>query len=86
MSEHLIFADLVRRWVYTRQGLQRLRKTDDEFPKPFAKFRGTNKGSRWRLEDVEAYEEKRPELLDDRLKKRKVARFALAVLSKRGGG
>jgi len=83
MTEHLTFADLVRRWVYTRRGLQKLRKRDPEFPEPIATIKGSNKGALWRLEDIIAYEEKMPELLDEKKKRSKVARFAMAVL--RGG-
>ena len=77
MSDNFILADLIRRWVYTRQGVQRLKKNDPDFPKPFATY-PSGRGNRWREEDVLAYEAKRPELLDATKKWRKVAGFARA--------
>jgi hypothetical protein len=86
MMYHLIFADLVRRWpAYTKRGLQKLKKRDAEFPQPFFST-PTGRGNKWRVQDILAYEEMRPELLDQTMKKRKVARFALAVFKKRAGG
>jgi hypothetical protein len=84
MVENFTLADLRRRWHYTRQGAQYLRKHDPEFPLPFVTT-PTGRGNLWRLEDILAYEERRPELLCAVAKKRKVARFALAVFKKRAG-
>ena len=82
MNNALTFADLVHRWVYTRYGLQKLRKRDPEFPEPFRTFPG-NRGNLWRREEIVAYEAKRPELLSETTKKRKVARYAHCIFTGR---
>lgn len=82
MDNGLTFADLVNRWVYTRYGLQKLRKRDVDFPKP-VRVRLHNRGNLWRLEDIEVYEKIRPELTDEKVKKRKVASFAYCVMKGR---
>ena len=75
---YLGFADLVKRWVYTRQGVHRLLRSPD-FPAPvFTINRGRTKV--WRLADIEFYERKHPEVTDADLKRDKVLGYARAVM------
>ncbi len=75
---YLGFSDLVYRWVYTRQGVHQLLRSPD-FPAPtFIINRGRTKI--WRLDDIEAYEQKHPEVTDDDLKRDKVRGYARAVM------
>ena len=75
---YLGFADLVQRWVYTRQGVHRLSRSSD-FPAPtFTINQGRTKV--WRRGDIEAYERKHPELTDADIKRDKVLGYARAVM------
>jgi len=74
---YLGFADLVSRWVYTRQGVHRVMRREG-FPAPvFAINRGRTKV--WRLADIEAYELAHPELTDNAKKLSKVKGYCIAV-------
>lgn len=55
-------ADLAKRWKYTKQGVHRKIKQDEDFPKPIAVI---NKNILVFLEDdIIPYEQKRKELLN----------------------
>ena len=74
---YLGLADLVARWVYTRQGVHRLMRREG-FPAPaFAINRGRTKV--WRRADIEAYELAHPELTDEAMKLSKVRGYCIAV-------
>ena len=79
----LSITDLVHRWIYTRQGVWKLRKRDD-FPRPVPGQ--PPRAPRWREADIEAYEKDRPELKNERLKRRKVASFARCYFKKQASG
>lgn len=70
-------ADLVARWVYTKQGIHRLIRTDD-FPKPCAQV---NQGRIrvWHLQDIEAYESAHQEVRSQSHKRRKIVGYYLAT-------
>lgn len=72
MEERITLPDILERWVYTREGVRKLRKRDPEFPQPVVK-RPRNRGNLWRLRDIESYEAQRPELLSEQEKQHKVA-------------
>lgn len=72
------FSDLVKRWVYTRQGVHRLLRSRD-FPAPaFTINQGRTKV--WRRDEIEDYEKRHPELTDNDLKRDKVLGYARAVM------
>jgi hypothetical protein len=64
----LSFSDLVRRWIYTKDGLRRLIKRDRSFPRHAATV---NKGRTrlWQLDHIVAYESSRPWLTDREAKR-----------------
>ena len=75
---YLGFADLVKRWVYTRQGVHLLLRHRD-FPAPaFVINQGRTKV--WRRDEIEAYEQKHPELLDTEIKRAKGRGYARAIM------
>lgn len=77
---HLGLADLVSRWVYTRQGVHHLVKSKG-FPSPaFTINQGRNPV--WVLADIEAYEQNHPELFDNDLKQRKQTGYFLTLMKK----
>lgn len=81
--ELLGIADLVDRWVYSRQGVHKLVRSAD-FPNPaLAINRGRTKA--WRLSDIEAYEQGRPELRDEVMKVRKQVGYYIANCRKEAG-
>lgn len=74
---YLGFRDLLKRWVYTRQGLYKLLGTED-FPSPaFTINAGRTKV--WELGPVEAFEKKHPEVLSEEAKRRKTDGFFRAI-------
>lgn len=73
-------ADLVARWVYTRQGVHNLVKSASFPASAFTINQGRNKV--WRLEDIEAYEKNHPELFDNELKQRKTTGYFLTLIRK----
>ena len=71
-------ADIVSRWIYTRQGVRRLTQSKN-FPAPaFTINKGRTKV--WKLSDIEAFEKEHPELLDEGAKERKQKGYARAIL------
>jgi hypothetical protein len=71
-------ADIVDRWIYTRQGVRRVTQ-HPTFPAPaFAINKGRTKV--WRLADIEAFEKEHPEVLDEEAKVRKQKGYARAIL------
>ena len=74
-------ADIVSRWIYTRQGVRRLTQSKN-FPAPaFTINKGRTKV--WKLSDIEAFEKEHPELLDEGAKERKQKGYARAILKGR---
>jgi hypothetical protein len=77
--QHLLgMADLVARWVYTKQGVHKLTRRPD-FPTPWGVF-NLGRTKLWRLEDVESYETLHPEVLDESFKRQKMIGYYLATL------
>jgi hypothetical protein len=79
LMEYVGLADLVERWVYTRQGVHGLVRSKG-FPAPVFEI---NKGRTkvWRLVDIEAYEKTHPEVLSEESKQRKIRWYARAISS-----
>lgn len=72
-------ADLVDRWVYTRQGLHKL-ITSGGFPPPIAAInRGRTKI--WKLADIAHYERLHPEVLSEGLKRDKVRQAFWCIMN-----
>lgn len=69
-------ADLAARWGYTRQGVHQL-AAHSGFPAPVAVVNG-GRIRVWLLADVEAFEQRRPELGDQVAKRRKQRGYYLA--------
>lgn len=75
------FSDILRRSVYTKQGLVKMAGRAD-FPAP-AFTVGDGKIRIWRLDDIEVFEKTHPELTSEGAKLRKVSGFRKA--RERGG-
>jgi hypothetical protein len=75
----------VRRWVYTRRGLQKLIHRGG-FPAPVITD-GKGRLKLWHTADIAAFEDAHPELNDIQVKRRKVRGYAIANMKKarRGG-
>ena len=71
-------SDLAARWGYTRQGVHQLAGRPG-FPAPIATVNG-GRIRVWLLADVEAFEQRRPELGDTAAKRRKRTGYYLARL------
>ena len=69
-------ADLATRWGYTRQGVHQLAARPG-FPAPAAAVNG-GRIRVWLLADIEAFEQRRPELGDAVAKRRKQTGYYLA--------
>lgn len=81
---YLGFTDILRRWVYSRRGLQKMMARGD-FPAPvFALNEGRNKA--WHLTDITAFEQSHPEVTSLYLKHRKVVSYAIGASRKRNRG
>jgi len=79
---YLTLADLVRRWVYTRRGLQKLIGRGG-FPAPVITD-ATGRLKLWHTADIAAFEDAHPELTDREAKRRKVRSYAIGNLKKQG--
>ena len=78
--EYLGLADLLKRWIYSRQGLYKLMRRKD-FPAPeFAINGGRTKV--WYLADIKAFEAVHPEVASEAAKHSKVRGYAVANLKK----
>ena len=74
---YLGFRDLLKRWVYTRQGLYKIMRNSD-FPAPaFTINQGRTKV--WRIPEIRAYEILHPEVMDEYSKQRKMIGYGRAV-------
>lgn len=71
-------ADLTARWSYTRQGVHQLAARPG-FPAPAASVNG-GRIRVWLLTDIEAFEQRRPELGDQVAKRRKQRGYHLAQM------
>jgi hypothetical protein len=71
-------ADIVARWVYSKQGVHKLARRPD-FPAPWGVF-NLGRTKLWRLEDVESYETLHPEVRDESFKRQKMIGYYLATL------
>lgn len=69
--------DLVRRWVYSRQGVHKLMRRAD-FPKPQFTI-NSGKTKVWYAPDIQLYEDRHPEVTSESLKARKVGGYARAI-------
>jgi len=76
-TQWLRLRDLVRRWGYSRQGVQKLIKRPD-FPPPCLVLDSGRKRL-WAAKDIENYERDRPELHSEAAKILKVKAFARAL-------
>jgi hypothetical protein len=65
-------SDIVRRWVYTRAGVQNLIKNDASFPKPVS-IVNDGKTRLWMLAEIEDYERGKPWLTNEAERDRYVA-------------
>jgi hypothetical protein len=74
-------ADIKKRWVYTPQGILKLRKTED-FPKPIFTL-NQERTPVWLALDIAAYEVDHPEVLDVKKKREKVGSYARCIMKKR---
>jgi hypothetical protein len=73
-------ADLVRRWVYTKRGVQKLIGRGG-FPAP-AIIDGAGRLKLWHSGDIAVYEAAHPEVTSEEEKRRKVRGYAIANLKK----
>lgn len=71
----LSISDLCDRWGYTKSGIHKLVKTE-EFPKPFA-FVSRGKIRIFHEEDIRVYEQNKPWLFDQEIKKQRQNLFLL---------
>ncbi len=67
---YLSVGDLVKRWIYTRQGVQKLARTS-EFPAP-AISSASGRVRLWRSDDIARFEEAHPEVTCADAKWRKI--------------
>lgn len=77
---YMTLADLVRRWVYTRRGVQKLIRRGG-FPEPALIVNGS-RTKLWHTADIAAFETSHPELTSEEAKHRKVRGYAIANLKK----
>ena len=77
MAQFVGTGDLVRRWKYSRQGINQWLKKPG-FPPPAFTVNG-GRTRVWDLSAIEAFEVGRPELGDPEEKRRKVIGYARAV-------
>jgi predicted DNA-binding transcriptional regulator AlpA len=75
----LSITDLCDRWNYTKSGIHKLVKTD-EFPKPFA-IVSKGKIRIFKEEDIKIYEQSRPWLFDQEIKKQRQNLFLILANS-----
>jgi hypothetical protein len=76
--KHLLgTADLVARWIYTRQGVHKLTRCVD-FPEPWGVV-NQGRTKLWLLEDIKVFEQQHPEVLNEGHKHQKVVGYYLAV-------
>ena len=74
----LALSDVVRRWVYSKQGVLKLMSADESFPGVVATV-CDGRVRLWLEADILAYEQDRPWLLDDALKcRRQMVGFVLS--------
>lgn len=76
--QYVSTGDLVKRWKYTRQGVNTLAK-NPAFPPPAFRI-NLGRLPVWELAAIEEFEKGRPELGDVEAKLAKVKRIAIAVL------
>jgi hypothetical protein len=69
-------ADIVDRWVYTKQGVHKLARLES-FPRPWATV-NLGRTKLWRLEDIESFERANPVVLSEDLKTQKRIGYYLA--------
>ena len=74
------FRDLLKRWIYTRQGLYKVLAQAD-FPPPAFTINGAHTKV-WHVSDIARFESTHPELTSENAKARKVAGYALGNLKK----
>lgn len=66
---YLRLSDLVKRWIYTRQGIQKLARSPG-FPAP--SITGPGRLRLWESPDIDRFEETHPEVIDADAKWRKI--------------
>jgi hypothetical protein len=75
--EYVGLVDILRRWIYTRRGVEKMLRRN-EFPAPaFAVNAGRTKI--WRVADIAAFEITHPEVTSETAKRRKQAGYASAL-------
>ena len=83
MATYVGLQDLVKRWIYTRQGVHKLTRARD-FPAPaFSVNAGHTKV--WHVADVQTFESAHPELTSEAAKRRKVRGYGIAAMRRRKG-
>lgn len=75
----LSITDLCDRWNYTKSGIHKLVKTD-EFPKPFSVV-SRGKIRIFKEEDIKIYEQNKPWLFDQEIKKQRQNLFLILASS-----
>jgi hypothetical protein len=69
--------DLIKRWIYTRQGVHKLMRSRD-FPRPQFTI-NAGKTKVWYAPDIEGYEKRHPEVTSEGAKARKIGGYARAI-------
>lgn len=75
--QYVSTGDLVTRWKYTRQGINRWMKKP-EFPKPVF-YLNNGRLPVWELAAIELFEQGKPELGDPLAKQSKIRGYAIAL-------
>ena len=69
MEDLVTYSDLLRRWIYSDEGIRKLIKRDGAFPRPSG-YLNRRQSRIWREADIKRYESTRPWLLDEGAKRR----------------
>lgn len=77
---YLGMGDLLKQWIYTRRGVEKLMRRED-FPSPAFTING-GRTKVWHTADIAAYERVHPELTSETAKHRKVVGYALGNFKK----
>lgn len=82
----MALSDIVRRWIYTKQGVLKLMQQDEKFPSEVATVSG-GKVRLWLEADIAAYEQDRPWLKSQSAKERRqTAAFFKSIYVHEAGG
>jgi len=73
--------DLLKQWIYTRRGVEKIMRRDD-FPRPAFTING-GRTKVWHTADIAEYTRIHPELTSEAAKHRKVVGYALGNFQKK---